>query len=193
MYTEYFGADADAYWGLQSVTKSMVSTLVGIALDEGAGSSTCSAGGRRRASPDDVGVMSRAVRTTTLRQLLTMSAGFPAGLAATGPEFTHEKHWVRAILAHPESPPGQEFVYSNGTSHLLAAIVEEATGVSILDFARSRLFGPLGIESAPALQPVVTSIDALKALDEADFAWPVDPQGTGTGWFGLRLRARRTC
>ena len=185
VYTEHFGTDADAYWGLQSVTKSIVSTLVGIALDEGliVGVDATLA----ELLPDDLGVMSRAVRTTTLRQLLTMSAGFPAGMAAT-PEFTHEKHWVRAILAHPESPPGQEFVYSNGTSHLLAAIVEEATGMSILDFARSRLFGPLGIESASALQPVVTSIEALKALDEADFAWPVDPQGTGTGWFGLRLR-----
>ena len=186
VYTEYFGANADAYWGLQSVTKSIVSTLVGIALDEGLidGLDATLA----ELLPDHVAVMSQAVRTTTLRQLLTMSAGFPAGSAATGPEFTHEKHWVRAILSHPESPPGQEFVYSNGTSHLLAAIVEQATGMSILAFARSRLFGPLGIASAPALQPVVTNIEALKALDEADFAWPVDPQGTGTGWFGLRLR-----
>jgi CubicO group peptidase (beta-lactamase class C family) len=186
VYSEYFGTDADAYWGLQSVTKSIVSTLVGIARDEGliVGLDATLA----ELLPEHVTVMSQAVRTTTLRQLLTMSGGFAAGLAATGPEFTSERHWVRAILAHPETPPGQAFVYSNGTSHLLAAIVEEATGMSVLAFARSRLFGPLGIDSTPAHQPTVTDNEALKALDEADFAWPVDPQGTSTGWFGLRLR-----
>ena len=35
VHEQYFGTDADAYWGIQSVTKSVVSTLVGIALDEG--------------------------------------------------------------------------------------------------------------------------------------------------------------
>ena len=42
VFEQYYGTDADAFWGLQSVTKSVVSTLVGIALDEGssAGSTT---------------------------------------------------------------------------------------------------------------------------------------------------------
>ena len=94
---------------------------------------------------------------------------------------------MRAILANPESPPGQGFVYSNGTSHLLAAIVEEATGTSALAYARSRLFGPLGIDTTPAFRRVPTP-ENLEALDRAGFAWPTDPQGTSTGWFGLRLR-----
>ena len=94
---------------------------------------------------------------------------------------------MREILANPESPPGQGFVYSNGTSHLLAAIVEEATGTSALAYARSRLFGPLGIDTTPAFRRVPTP-ENLEALDRAGFAWPADPQGTSTGWFGLRLR-----
>ena len=183
---EYYGtADAESYWGLQSVTKSVVSTLVGIALDEGLIDGVDAT--LAELLPDHVEVMPPAVRSTTLHQLLTMTAGFPAELGPSDPKTALEIHWVRTILADPATPPGAGFVYSNGTSHLLAAIVEEATGESVLDFARSRRFDPLGIDSTPAFQAVPTA-ESLKQLDEADFAWPVDPQGTNTGWFGLRLR-----
>ena len=184
VHEQYFGTDADAYWGVQSVTKSVVSTLIGIALDEGLIASVDAT--LAELLPQHVDVMSPAVQATTLRQLLTMNAGFAGGLADTGPQ---GKHWVREILANPETPPGQGFVYSNGTSHLLAAIVEEATGTSALAYARSRLFGPLGIDTTPAFRRVLT-LESLMAMDEAGFAWPVDPQGTSTGWFGLRLRPR---
>ncbi len=183
VHEQYFGTDADAYWGIQSVTKSVVSTLVGIALDEGLIGSVDDT--LDKLLPDHVREMSPAVRGTTLRQLLTMTAGFPAGLGT--PEFARASNWVREILSNPESPPGQGFVYSNGTSHLLAAILEEATGTSALAYARSRLFGPLGIDTTPAFRRVVT-LENLATLDQARFAWPVDPQGTSTGWFGLRLR-----
>ncbi len=185
VHQQYFGTDADAYWGIQSVTKSVVSTLVGIALDEGLIGSVDDT--LEQLLPQHVDVMSPAVQATTLRQLLTMNAGFLAQFAATGSESGQGKHLVREILADPETPPGQGFVYSNGTSHLLAAIVEEATGTSALAYARSRLFGPLGIDTTPAFRRVPTP-ENLEALDRAGFAWPVDPQGTSTGWFGLRLR-----
>ena len=43
---------------------------------------------------------------TTLRQLLTMQAGFPPGLELTGPSFIGTQHWVRTILRTPAGPPG---------------------------------------------------------------------------------------
>jgi CubicO group peptidase (beta-lactamase class C family) len=185
----YYGTDEDETWPLYSVTKSVVSTLVGIALDEGL------IGGLdarlEELLPDDADAMSPAVRRTTLRQLLTMQGGFPPGLEPAGPGFTASEDWVRTILRTPSGPPGEEFVYSNGTAHLLAAVVARASGMTVLDFARSRLFGPLRIDTRPAAQPMIVSADAnADAYRAAAFAWPRDPQGVHTGWTGLKLRPR---
>jgi hypothetical protein len=62
-----------------------------------------------------------------------------------------------------------------------------------LDYARSRLFGPLRIDTRPAFRRVVTlerQAEDLAAYEEAGFAWPVDPQGVSTGWWGIELRPR---
>jgi len=123
-----------------------------------------------------------------------MTAGLPSGERPAGPEFIQAQDWVRHILTHPAWPPGEDFLYSDGSSHLLAAILQEATGTTALDYARSRLFEPLGIETRPALVRLltesVTPAQALARYDKADFSWPVDPQGVHTGWWGLRLRPR---
>ena len=189
VFEQYYGTDQDAYWDVFSVTKSVVSTLVGIALEDGLIDSLDDTAAQLL--PKSAEDMSPAVARTTLRELLTMTAGFPSGDEATGPAFTQSEHWVSAILRNPESPPGGPFLYSNGTSHLLAAIVEEATGTSALDYARSRLFEPLGIHTRPVTRGVVNSAEALAAHEKAaGFAWPVDPQGVSTGWWGIKLQPR---
>jgi CubicO group peptidase (beta-lactamase class C family) len=177
---------------MQSVTKSVVSTLVGIALEEGLIGSIDDT--LEQLLPRYADVMSPEVAGTTLRQLLTMTAGFPSGEEPPAPAFVRSDDWVREILTNPESPPGEGFLYSNGTSHLLAALLEEATGTSALDFARSRLFGPLGIDTRPAFRPRAVPgeprAEDIAAYENADFAWPVDPQGVSTGWWGIKLRPR---
>ena len=188
---QYYGTDQNAYWGMQSVTKSIVSTLVGIALHEG----LIDGLGANLATllPKYADDMSASVAGITLSQLLTMTAGFPSGEEAAGPAFAQSDDWVREILTHPVSPPGDRFAYSNGTSHLLAAVLEEATGTSALDYARSRLFGPLDIDTRPAFRGARLhgpSARAFTEYDNAGFAWPVDPQGVSTGWWGIRLRPR---
>ena len=68
---------------MYSITKSVISTLVGIALDEGLiGSLDDTLAELLPGYADD---MSPAVAGTTLRQLLTMTAGFPSGQEAAGP------------------------------------------------------------------------------------------------------------
>ena len=188
VFEQYYGTDQDAYWDVYSITKSVISTLVGIALDEGLidGLDDTVA----ELLPGYADDLPPAVAGTTLHQLLTMTAGFPAGQEAAGPAFTQSEDWVQEILATPVSPPGGPFLYSNGTSHLLAAIVEEATGTSALDYARSRLFGPLGIDTRPAMRGMVTTAEKLAAHEKAGFAWPVDPQGVSTGWWGLKFQPR---
>jgi CubicO group peptidase (beta-lactamase class C family) len=71
--------------------------------------------------------------------------------------------------------------------------VADTTGQSTLAFARARLFGPLGIPSAKAPQPVFVahpSPAALQAYARAPVAWPTDPQGYQLGFSGLKLPSR---
>ena len=191
VYENYYGTDADAYRDVRSATKSVTSTLIGIAIGDG------SIGGvddtLAQLLPEDVDVMSPTVQATTLHQLLTMNAGLaPAepggGIGPVG--FTQSKNWVREILANPERPPDQGFEYSNDTSHLLAAIVKHATGTSPLDYARKRLFGPLGIDTTPAWTDDVFMRENIEGYEKAGFAWPQDPQGINIGWSQLKLRSR---
>ena len=175
----YYGTGRDETWDLQSVTKSVVSTLVGIALDEGLITNL--------EAPLDQ--LLPAPPPAVAPPPATMQGGFPPGLEPTGPSFIGTQDWVRAILRSPDGPRGEEFVYSNGTAHLLAAVVEQASGMSVLDFARSRLFDPLGIDTRPALQSVVTRTE-IRDYEDAAFAWPRDPQGVHTGWTGLKPRPR---
>ena len=78
--------------------------------------------------------------------------------------------WVQFILDHPMvREPGAMFDYNSGNPHVLSAILSKVTGRSALDYARQKLFGPLGIE---------------------DVFWRHDPQGVSAGGAGLYLQPR---
>ena len=101
-----------------------------------------------------------------------------------------EPHRVARILADgPVQPPDQGFLYSSAGSHLLSAILRQAVGRSVLDYARQKLFAPLGIDTVPAAEPVAAP-ENLPAYEKAGFAWPVDPQGVHDGGGGQKLTAR---
>ncbi len=195
IFEQYYGdSDAETYQNVQSVTKSVLSTLVGIALDEGCLDDLDAT--LEQLLPESADAMSPEVAGTTLRQLLTMTGGFPNGitrvrtnLAGALPDFMAGASWERAILRSAEAPPGGGFGYSNGGAHLVSAILTQACGSSALDFARSRLFEPLDIPTTPALTDVPTWRNQT-AFEQAGFAWPTDPDGVSTGWWGLRLRPR---
>jgi CubicO group peptidase (beta-lactamase class C family) len=102
---------------------------------------------------------------------------------------------VRHILGRPlDSAPGEAAAYSNATSHLLSAIVADATGQSTLAYARAKLFGPLGIATDNALEQTIShwplTPAELGAYEQAPVAWPKDPQGYHVGGSFLRLPAR---
>ena len=65
----------------------------------------------------------------------------------------------------------------------------QATGQSVLAYARAKLFDPLGIVTRPASEPPFDEAHAPD-YDRAGFAWPVDPQGFHTTAFFLKLRPR---
>lgn len=183
------GIDASDTANTYSVTKSVLSTLVGMAIDEGLIPGVdATLGELLPAEP-----MPEQVRGVTLRQVLTMSGGF-----AQDSSFYRTDDWVAAVLADPANRPGgNEFVYSDGSSHLLSAILAQATGRPALDYARERLFDPLGISSRPASVPTVVPGPAgdfaefQEAYDAASgFAWSVDPTGLNAGFSDLKITPR---
>jgi CubicO group peptidase (beta-lactamase class C family) len=169
----------------QSVGKTIMATLIGIALDEG-----------HLQSPDQTlpellpsyrSSMTPEGMRISLRHLLTMTAGLPSDDDPRAVEITQD--WVSRILASgPTRPPGDAFAYSSAGSHLLSVILSEATGRSTLDYAREKLFTPLGIDTTPAAEPVA-SPENLGVYERAAFAWPTDPEGHHIGGGGVKLTA----
>lgn len=174
-------------YDVHSVTKSVTGTLVGIALHEGKLRSLDQT--LATLLPDHRARMDGAVAGITLRQLLTMTSGL-AGDPATGeaPVWTSTADWVAEILdAGVVTTPGTSFSYSSAGSHLLAAVLTHATGMSLLDYARPRLFDPLGIDTTGAAQPRFSDKDLIAQYDAATFAWPKDPTGIQCGAATLKM------
>jgi len=149
-----------------SATKSFTGTAVGFALAEG----------RLRLDekvvsffPDQVpATASRWLRAMTVGDLLTMRTGHPVGLSGKTWRLI-DTSWVAEFLgAEVADPPGQRFTYSSATSHMLSAIVARATGESIAEYLRPRLFEPLGFQA---------------------HSWEADPEGNSSGGNGLSLRS----
>jgi len=154
-----------------SVTKSITSTLVGRALEEGHIKSI-----RQPIVdffPNYRDALSGAKRSITVEHLLMMATGLDCGYQRGELELLameRSQDYVASVLALPMvTKPGSEFSYCSGGMHLLSAIVTRSTKMSALDFARQQLFSPLGIEAV---------------------IWPADPQGITHGWADLRLHPR---
>ncbi len=157
---------------IYSCTKSIVSALVGIAIDRGAIEGIdlplLSVWPERTVANRDADK-----EALTIEHLLTMSTGLDCrdsylyswqGLQ----EMQRTDDWVQYMLDLPMvARPGQRFEYCNGDSYLLSAIVQEKTGQSALDYATEYLFGPLGI---------------------TDVEWLASPQGISIGWSRLQMR-----
>jgi CubicO group peptidase (beta-lactamase class C family) len=137
----------DRPFDVKSASKSVLSALVGIAIERGRIDGLDATVGELL--PAYARGLDDARRAITLGDLLAMESG----LASTSGEhygaWVTTDDWTAAALARPfKSEPGSEFTYSTGNSHLVSAILTEATGKSTFELARESLFGPLGIEVA---------------------------------------------
>jgi CubicO group peptidase (beta-lactamase class C family) len=82
----------------------------------------------------------------TVRHLLTMTSGLNQARApGQGVGFAADKNAYVVGLA-PTSEPGSRWDYSNEGTQLLSPILEKAAGVPLQDYARERLFRPLGMD-----------------------------------------------
>jgi CubicO group peptidase (beta-lactamase class C family) len=160
---------------IYSCTKSVVSTLIGIAIDEGYIDADLD---QRLLDifPDrTAGNPSDWKSDMTLRDLLMMSAGFDAQDSYlyewVGLDWLHDADDAIQYMLDLEMAfePGSRFEYTNGVSHLLSCIISETTGMSALEFAEEQLFEPLGITGAE---------------------WSTDSQGHNWGYSNLRITPR---
>jgi len=161
----------DTKMHIQSVTKSVMGALTGIAVQKGyiKSANEKMLGFFPNRTYKNLGKNKDAIR---LKHLLSMSSGFPCQeFSNAGQSMEQSSGWVQYMLDLPvETPPGKTFGYCDGNPHLLSAILEKTTGMNTREFANQELFKPLGI-------PAVTASD-----------WWTDPQGFSNGGYGLFLR-----
>ena len=171
VYEKYFyigsvGRSAE----IRSVTKSITSTLIGIALEKGYINSA-----EQKLIEffpeyytDDLDPRKKEI---SLKNLLTMSAGFQWN--NRGPifgEWVYSPNRMKFAIQQPlANNPGEVFKYNGSLSHLLSGILTRSAKMSTLDFAKQHLFKPLGI-----------SVNS----------WRQDLQDYYYGGYGLKLTAR---
>jgi CubicO group peptidase (beta-lactamase class C family) len=179
-----------------SVTKSVLSALIGIALDEKLIKDLDSPLGELL--PRQRAAITGDLARVTLRQLMTMSAGFPeddSTPSVFADAIGQDGDAVTFILKHGlVSPPGETFVYSNGSAHLVSAVLAQALRQAdgsnprtVLDYATEKLFKPLGIDTRNAYTARFRPDDP-RPFENAGFGWATDAQAINIGAGGLRLR-----
>jgi CubicO group peptidase (beta-lactamase class C family) len=155
---------------LYSCTKSFISALIGIAIADGyiEGIDQLALDFFPERTFANVDTRKKAM---TLEDLLTMRSGldWDEGMPVYQ-EMMATRDWVGYVLDKPmETDPGSQFRYCSGCSHVMSAILQEVTEVNTLEYARSRLFDPLGIEN---------------------FHWELDGSGIPNGGWGLEMTPR---
>ena len=156
---------------LYSCTKSFISALVGMAIEDGYIDSVDQPvldffPERTFANLDE------RKESMTLEDLLTMRAGleWDEGMPAYQ-DMMGSEDWVKFVLDKPmEADPGSQFNYCSGCSHIMSAIIQETTGVNTLAYAQSRLFEPLNI---------------------TNIYWELDGSGIPNGGWGLEMNPPR--
>jgi CubicO group peptidase (beta-lactamase class C family) len=160
---------------MQSVSKSVTSALIGVAIGRGeipgVDAKVMPYFAAFKVQPDP-----RRDRMT-LRDVLTMTTGIrwdeetadytdPANNCAA---MEGSEDWIQYVLDQPmAADPGKKFVYNSGATELLSYLIWKTTGKPADDYAKEHLFGPLGI----------------------DFYWKRTPKGLADTEGGLYLTAR---
>lgn len=163
------GFTATSYQSVFSITKSVVSALIGMALTDGSLALTDT---MAQWFPEMSFAPDAHAASVTVHHLLTMTSGFQevggGGLSDVS---------IAVLLRRPPvAAPGEKFRYASEDVNLLVAVLERAVGEPAIDYAHSRLFMPLGI-----WRNIAKSY--RKRL------WKTDKQGRIKGSHGLHLTA----
>ena len=190
LYEHYYNGyqDSDTIH-ICSVTKSIFSILIGIAIDRGYIRSVDQA--VLEFFPNySIKRGEKTIQRITLKNILTMTASY---------KYKHEPYtkvygsedWTKAALdlLGGKGKIG-DFKYSTVGAQILSGVLQNATGKSVTEFAAESLFTPLGI-STPAPTVLAGKEQHIAFLKEKQVSgWVVDPQGLPTAGWGLTLRLR---
>jgi CubicO group peptidase (beta-lactamase class C family) len=168
--------DAETRHYLYSVTKSFTSALIGIALNQSLITNTSKT--MISFFPDrEIANSNGSKNKVTVEDLLMMRSGMKwdetsAGYDTPENDIYHINHGdgLQYCLDLPMiAEPGEQWYYNTGSSHILSGIIRQTSGTSTLDFAKTYLFGPIGVENV---------------------IWSADLGGTQKGGFDLQLTPR---
>lgn len=149
---EYF----HTYWretigDIRSAGKGITAILLGIAIDKKLVNSTEQSIYDFFPSPKFVAPAKDGHQEIKIKHLLNMSSGLSAddndpNAPGNTRNWLTEENWVNFAIALPMSfKPGEKYVYNDVCPMLVGAIIEEASGKKLAEFARENLFTPLGI------------------------------------------------
>ena len=154
---------------IKSASKSVISALVGIAIDRG-----MIAGVKQPISeffPEILAGANSEKKQITIENLLTMQSGLETTSNRNYGAWVQSPNWVRHALSRSlVSQPGTVMEYSTGNTHLLSAILTKATSESTWQFAQEMLAKPMGF-TLPR--------------------WPQDPQGVFFGGNDMLMTPRQ--
>jgi CubicO group peptidase (beta-lactamase class C family) len=168
----FYPFNSESRHDVASVTKSITSTLVGLAIKRGYLQDVRQPvismfEGRTFANLDE------RKRKLTLEHLLTMSAGWDCGFEPNEArlfEMRRSTDWLQFMLDLPMvAAPGARWAYCSGNCRVLSVLLTQSSGTNALAFGRRELFTPLGIR---------------------DVVWASDSRGNNDGWGDLQLHPR---
>lgn len=168
---EYYakGAGPARLANVKSVSKSIISTLVGIAIDRRILESVNQPIARFFPALSEDRNPARG--RITVEDLLTMRAGLESTSFDNYGAWVRSRNWVTYVLNQPLiSEPGTQMEYSTGNTHLLSAILTVATKGSTWAFLQESLGRPLGLTFS---------------------RWPRDPQGIYFGGNDMLMTPRQ--
>lgn len=160
------GPPLDRPVNVKSVSKTVVALLTGIAIDKSMISSVDAT--IEELAPELIPqAADSGVAKVTVGDLLTMRAGLERTSGPNYGAWVQSRNWVADALSRPMvAEPGDQFLYSTGSYHVLGAILARRSGRTLLALAREWLGDPLGIDVAP---------------------WTRDPQGYFMGGNNMAL------
>jgi len=168
----FYPYDGKTPHNMASVTKSVTTTLAAIAAEQG----KLELDQPMVSFFPNVSLVNRdeLMDRITVRHLASMTSGLESmGFEqdeGTLKAMMQSEDWMKFALDRKVvSEPGSKFVYDSPGMHLLSGILQSATGMSELEFAKQNLFEPLGIK---------------------DVIWQEDPQGYSRGWGDLFMHPR---
>jgi CubicO group peptidase (beta-lactamase class C family) len=166
----FHGARASRPANIKSASKTLMSALIGIAIERGLIDGVAAPIGEffPNLLEDESEQSKQAI---TIEDLLTMRSGLESTSSRNYGAWVQSGNWVRYVLTRRmESPPGVRMTYSTGNTHLLSAILTKASGSSTWEFASEALAEPMGITLA---------------------RWPQDPQGIYFGGNDMLMTPRQ--